>query len=304
MKVVFMGTPSFAVPSLDAIIAADHNVVGVYCQPPRPAGRGNKLRKSNVQSRAEEYGLQVFSPTELTSKAQQEGVTALAPDIIVVVAYGLILPQSLLYASRFGCLNIHASLLPRWRGAAPIQRAIMAGDKQTGISVMKMDKGLDTGPILLRKKIPIHPHDTAANLHDRLSTLGAQLIVSALERVADIVPTPQPPSGITYAHKINKSEGQIDWSQTAEEVDCRIRGLSPFPGAWIKLGSDRVKLLSSSPRNKRGKPGDVLDDALTIACGTGAIQILRLQRNGKAPQAADEFLRGFPIRRGTCLTGS
>lgn len=299
MRVVFMGTPDFSVPALDALLDAGHEVVAVYCQPPRPAGRGKKPRPSPVEARAEALGLPVRHPETLRDEAAQAEFAAWNADVAVVVAYGLILPQAVLDAPRHGCLNIHASLLPRWRGAAPIQRATMAGDKETGVSIMQMEAGLDTGPVLVCEAVPIGAEDTAATLHDRLSALGARLIVQALASLDTLTPQPQPDTGVTYADKIDKAEARIDWTAPAQVVDAHIRGLSPFPGAWTEIGGERVKLLASRLAEGQGAPGEVLDDALTVACGEGAVQILRLQRAGRAAQDADAFLRGMPLPPGT-----
>lgn len=294
-----MGTPDFSVPALDALLDAGHEVAAVYCQPPRPAGRGKKPRPSPVEARAEALGLPVRHPETLRDEAAQAEFAAWNADVAVVVAYGLILPQAVLNAPRLGCLNIHASLLPRWRGAAPIQRAIMAGDKETGVSIMQMEAGLDTGPVLLCEAVSIGAEDTAATLHDRLSALGARLIVQALASLDTLTPQPQPDTGVTYADKIDKAEARIDWTAPAQVVDAHIRGLSPFPGAWTEIGGERVKLLASRLAEGQGTPGEVLDDALTVACGEGAVQILRLQRAGRAAQDADAFLRGMPLPPGT-----
>ncbi len=299
MRLIFMGTPGFSVPALRALLAAGHEVAAVYCQPPRPAGRGRKPRPGPVQAQAEALGLPVRHPASLKDAAAQAEIAAWNADAAVVAAYGLILPPPVLAAPRHGCLNIHASLLPRWRGAAPIQRAIMAGDKETGISIMRMEAGLDTGPVLLREAVPIGPGDTAGELHDRLAELGARLIVEALARLDSLVPEPQPETGVTYADKIDKAEARIDWSAPAASVDARIRGLSPFPGAWTGIGGERVKLLASRLAEGQGAPGEVLDGALSVACGEGAVRILRLQRAGRAAQDADAFLRGMPLPPGT-----
>lgn len=301
MRVVFMGTPEFSVPVLDALVSAGHEIVAVYCQPPRPAGRGKKARAVPVQIRAEALGLPVRHPVSLRSTEAQAEFAALEPDVAVVVAYGLILPRAILEAPDYGCLNIHASLLPRWRGAAPIHRAIMSGDTETGVCILQMDAGLDTGPVLLREATPIGPGDTTGALHDRLAEIGARLIVQALDRLPALQPAPQPEDGVTYAAKIDKAEAQVDWTRPAVEVDRLIRGLSPFPGAWTEIGGERVKLLASRLAEGQGAPGTVLDDALTVACGEGAIRILRLQRAGKAPQDRDTFLRGRPVAEGTQL---
>jgi len=291
MRVIFMGTPEFSVPVLEALAEA-HEVVAVYCQPPRPAGRGKKDRPSPVQARAEALGLEVRHPASLRGAEAQADFAALEADVAVVVAYGLILPQEVLDAPRLGCLNIHASLLPRWRGAAPIHRAILAGDAETGICIMQMEAGLDTGPVLLREATRIGAEDTAADLHDRLSDMGARLIVEALARLSDLRAEPQPEAGVTYAAKIDKAEARIDWTRPAHEVDRQIRGLSPFPGAWCDMAGERVKLLRSRMGTGNGAPGQVLG-GLNIACGSGAVEILQAQREGKRPMGADEFLRGF-----------
>lgn len=293
MRVIFMGTPDFSVPILDAL-AAKHDIVAVYSQPPRPAGRGKKDRLSPVHTRAQTLGLPVFTPASLRSESAASTFAAHQADIAVVVAYGLILPENILSAPQHGCLNIHASLLPRWRGAAPIQRAILAGDAATGICIMQMDAGLDTGPVLLRSETPIAADETTADLHDRLSKMGAALIVQALDQLPHLTAQPQPESGITYAAKIDKSEARIDWSQPATTIDRQIRGLSPFPGAWCDIGGERVKLLRSRVSTGSGTPGQVLH-GFTIACGTGAVEVLQAQREGKRPSDASEILRGFAL---------
>ena len=293
MKVVFMGTPEFSVPVLEAVAAA-HEVVAVYCQPPRPAGRGKADRPTPVHARALELGLPVRHPVSLRDPVAQAEFAALGADVAVVVAYGLILPQAVLDAPRFGCLNIHASLLPRWRGAAPIHRAIMAGDAETGICIMQMEAGLDTGPVLLREATQIGAEETTADLHDRLAPMGAALILDALRRLPDLTPEAQPDIGITYASKIDKAEARIDWTRSAIEIDRQIRGLSPFPGAWCDVGGERVKLLRSRPVIGSGAPGQVLTD-FTIACGEGAVQITVAQREGKKPASTVDLLRGFTL---------
>ncbi|MFL4469913.1 methionyl-tRNA formyltransferase [Tateyamaria armeniaca] len=301
MRVIFMGTPDFSVPALEALHGAGHDIACVYTQPPRPAGRGKKDRPSPVQTRAEALGLPVRHPSSLRDAEAQAQFAALNADIAVVVAYGLILPQPILDAPSDGCLNIHASLLPRWRGAAPIHRAIMAGDTETGVCIMQMEAGLDTGPVLLRGATPIGPSDTTALLHDRLADMGADLIVEALGQLETLTPEVQPEEGVTYAQKIDKSEAAIDWSRPAIEVDRQIRGLSPFPGAWFEQDGARIKVLGSVLADGSGMPGHVLDDVLSVACGTGAVRLSRLQRAGKGAQDADVFLRGHPIPRGTQL---
>ncbi len=296
-----MGTPEFSVPVLDALVAAGHDIAAVYSQPPRPAGRGKKDRPTPVHARAAELGLEVRHPISLKGAEEQAEFAALNADVAVVVAYGLILPQVILDAPEKGCLNIHASLLPRWRGAAPIHRAIMAGDAETGICIMQMEAGLDTGPVLLREGTAIAPEETTALLHDRLADMGARLIVEALNKLPTLTPDVQPEEGVTYAHKIDKSEAQVDWSAPAAVVDRKIRGLSPFPGAWCEVEGQRVKLLASRVAAASGTAGVVLDDALTVACGEGGVELLRLQRAGKGAQDRDVFLRGFPIAKGTQL---
>lgn len=288
-----MGTPEFSVPILQAI-AAQHEIVAVYSQPPRPAGRGKADRKSAVQVAAETLGITVHYPVSLRSEEAQHEFELLRSDVAVVVAYGLILPPAILSAPKAGCLNIHASLLPRWRGAAPIHRAIMAGDAETGVCVMQMEAGLDTGPVLLRQSTPVGPEETTADLHDRLSAMGAALIVDALARLPILTPVAQPEQGVTYATKIDKSEARIDWTRPATEVDRQIRGLSPFPGAWVYVGGERVKLLRSRVVAGQGAPGQVLD-GFTIACGSGAVEVTEAQREGKRPAPVADMLRGFSL---------
>ena len=301
MRVVFMGTPEFSVPVLEALQEAGHEVAAVYCQPPRPAGRGKKDRPTPVHARAEALGLEVRHPVSLKGEAEQAEFAALNADVAVVVAYGLILPQAILDAPKYGCLNIHASLLPRWRGAAPIHRAIMAGDRETGVCIMQMQAGLDTGPVLLRKATEIGVRETTGELHDRLSRMGARAIVAALDRLGDLVPEPQPEAGVTYAEKIDKAEARVDWTRPAAEVDAHIRGLSPFPGAWCEVDGMRIKVLASEMAEGTGAPGEVLDGALSVACGTGAVRLLRLQRAGKGAQDVRTFLLGLSVPVGTRL---
>ena len=293
MRIVFMGTPDFSVPILTAL-AARHEVVAVYSQPPRPAGRGKAERKSPVQLCAEGLGLPVRHPVSLRTEAAVADFAQLSCDVAVVVAYGLILPPAILQAPRFGCLNIHASLLPRWRGAAPIHRAILAGDAETGICIMQMDEGLDTGAVLLRQATPIRAEETTADLHDRLSTMGADLILQAMDRLPDLPLQPQSAEGVTYAAKIDKAEARIDWTLPADQVDRQIRGLSPFPGAWTMVGDERLKLLRSRLAQGAGAAGQVLH-GMTIACGSGAVEITEAQREGKRPASATDLLRGFAL---------
>ncbi len=301
MRVIFMGTPAFSVPVLEALVAAGHEVPCVYCQPPRPAGRGKKERPSPVQSRALELDLPVRTPVSLRHPEVQAAFRDVNADVAIVVAYGLILPRAILEAPAHGCLNIHASLLPRWRGAAPIHRAVLAGDRHTGVCIMQMEAGLDTGPVLLQESTAIGPEETTADLHDRLSALGAGLIVQALAQINDLPPEPQSEQGVSYAEKIDKSEARVDWRRPAEEVDRLIRGLSPFPGAWTLDGDTRIKLLASRVSEGQGAPGTVLSDPLRVVCGEGAVELIRLQRAGKGVQDAQDFLRGWPLPPGKQL---
>ena len=300
MRLIFMGSPDFSVPVLEALVDAGHQIAAVYCQPPRPAGRGKKDRPTPVQARAQALGLPVRHPRSLKGAAEQAEFAALGAEAAVVVAYGLILPQAVLDAPARGCLNIHASLLPRWRGAAPIHRAILAGDAETGVCIMQMEAGLDTGPVLLREATAIGAQETTADLHDRLSDIGARLIVQALARLDDLAPEPQPDHGVTYAHKIDKAEAGVDWTRPAAQVDRQIRGLSPFPGAWTILDGKRLKLLRSRVVPGTGAPGSVLE-GLTVACGDGAIALTEVQLEGRGAQDAETFLRGTPVAPGTLL---
>ena len=298
-----MGTPDFAVPSLAALVAAGHEVAAVYTQPPRPAGRGQKERPSPVHAWAEARGLPVRTPASLRDPAAQAAFSALALDAAVVAAYGLILPKPVLDAPRLGCINVHASLLPRWRGAAPIQRAILAGDRETGISIMQMEEGLDTGPVLRIEVLPIAADMDAGALHDALADLGGRMIAPALEDLAAgrIKSVPQPETGATYAKKIEKSEARIEWRESAAAVACRIRAFSPWPGAWFALAGERVKALATLPADGSGAAGEALDDGLRIACGSGAVRLTRLQREGKRPVTAEAYLRGRAVPAGTVL---
>lgn len=308
LRIIFMGTPEFSVPTLAAIVGHGYEVVAVYSQPPRPAGRGMAEKKSPVHEAAEKFDTPVFTPKSLKGEAEQAEFAALNADVAVVVAYGLLLPKAILDAPRFGCYNGHASKLPRWRGAAPIQRAIMAGDKKTAAMVMKMDVGLDTGPIAMAETIAIGENMTAGELHNALSASGADLMVralGALER-GTLQLAPQPDEGVTYAAKIDKAESRINWTKCASDVHNHIRGLSPFPGAWCempiqrndKTSLERVKILRSELVQGSGGPGEILDDNLTIACGNGGIRPIRLQRAGKGAQELDEFLRGNRVNKG------
>ena len=303
LRLAFMGTPDFSVPALTALIEAGHQVACVYSQPPRPAGRGHKERPSPVHAAALERAIPVRTPVSLKTVDAQAEFAALDLDIAVVVAYGLILPKAILTAPRLGCLNIHASLLPRWRGAAPIQRAILAGDGETGVTIMQMDEGLDTGAMLLTRKLPITIGTNAGALHDALSALGAEMIVEALQGVASgqLQPVAQPANGVTYAAKIAREEAKIDWTKSAAEIDRQVRAFAPVPGAWFQNGADRIKVLSSSPANNRGVPGTVLDAIPMVACGDGALVLTRVQREGKGPMAIGDFLRGYALPPGTKL---
>lgn len=305
MRLAFMGTPAFAAASLAELIAAGHDIAAVYTREPKPSGRGRRLTPSPVQEIAEAQGIEVRRPKGFKSGDAKTAFAALNVDAAIVVAYGVILPKEILDAPHLGCFNLHASLLPRWRGAAPIQRAIMAGDKITGVQVMRMEEGLDTGPILLSETVEIRSDDTAASLHDRLSIVGAHLLprfLSALERGA-LVETPQATTGVTYAGKVSPAETKIDWSLPAHAVDRHIRGLSPFPGAWVEAKGERIKVLMSRAVAGEGAPGEILDtaDRLVVACASGAVELLKVQRAGKGVQDASAFLRGFPLQKGERL---
>ena len=300
MRIIFMGSPDFAVPTLDALVAAGHAVVAAYCQPPRAAGRGKALRPTPVQARAEALGIEVRSPASLKTAEAQAEFAALEADIAVVAAYGLILPQPILDAPPFGCLNVHASLLPRWRGAAPIQRAIIAGDAVTGVTIMQMEAGLDTGPMLLAREVTIG-RKNAGQLTEELAQVGAAAMVEVIGKLNALPLIAQPDEGVTHAAKIAKSEAQIDWSRPASELERLVQGLAPFPGAWFEGGGERIKLLAADAIDGSGLPGAVIDDRMTIACGEGALAPRLLQRAGKSPMSLDDFLRGFPIAQGTNL---
>lgn len=300
MRIIFMGTPDFAVPALQALHKAAHEIVCVYTQPPRPAGRGKKLQPSPVHKMAEQLGIEVRHPSSLKSAEAQAEFAALNADVAVVAAYGLILPQAILDAPTHGCLNIHASILPRWRGAAPIHRAVMAGDPGTGVTIMQMEAGLDTGPMLATVRTPIE-HKTTGELTEELADLGAQLMVGTLRDLSIHIPVPQDDADATYAPKIDKAEARIDWNAPAEDIERMVRGLAPFPGAWFVLGEDRIKLLLAELAEGSGAPGEVLDDDFTIACGSGAIRPLRVQRAGKPAMERDVFLRGRAVHKGTIL---
>jgi len=309
LRVIFMGTPDFAAATLRAVSDAGHQILAVYTQPPRPAGRrGLELTKSPVHRLAEEMGLDVRTPRSLKGEDEQAAFRALDADVSIVVAYGLLLPGAILEGTRFGAFNGHASLLPRWRGAAPIQRAIMAGDAETGMMVMKMDEGLDTGPVALTERVAIDPDMTAGELHDRLMGVGARLMVDAMSALGTgtLPLTPQPKDGVVYAAKISKDETRVDWARPAAQVHNHIRGLSPFPGAWCEIAqagnSERLKLLRTTVASGVGQPGEIVDEALAIACGEGAVRLVEVQRAGARPMQAAEFLRGAKLACGDRLT--
>ncbi|MBB4506197.1 methionyl-tRNA formyltransferase [Rhizobium leguminosarum] len=309
LRIIFMGTPEFSVPTLRLLVDAGHRIVAVYTQPPRPGGRrGLDLQKSPVHQAAELLGLPVFTPVNFKDPEERERFRGLNADVGVVVAYGLLLPEAILNGTRDGCYNGHASLLPRWRGAAPIQRAIMAGDAKTGMMVMKMDKGLDTGAVALTREVEIGPNMTAGELHDRLMLVGAKAMAEAMVKLEmnDLPLTPQPEDGVLYAAKIDKAETRIDFSRDAGDVHNHIRGLAPFPGAWFELEiggkPERVKVLASEPAEGQGVAGQLLTDDLAVACGSGAVRLTRLQKAGGKPLAAADFLRGTPLAAGTRLT--
>ncbi len=309
LRLIFMGSPDFSVPALAEALAAGHEIVAVYSQPARPAGRGQAERPTPVAAFAAARGLEVRTPLNFKAQEDRDAFAALNADAAIVVAYGLILPRAILEAPRLGCFNLHASLLPRWRGAAPIQRAIMAGDARTGVQVMRMEAGLDTGPICLSESTPITPDDTAGSLHDRLAQIGASLLpraLAALERDS-LGCTPQVEEGVTYAAKLTPADARIDWSKSARAVDCQIRGLSPSPGAWFEMPGEngkpvRVKALFSRAEQGAGAPGEILDDELLVACADGAVRLLRVQREGKGPLDASDFLRGAKLARGARVT--
>jgi methionyl-tRNA formyltransferase len=298
MRVIFMGSPAFAVPTLDALVGAGHTIAAVYTQPPRAAGRGKALSPTAVERRARQLGLEVRSPRSLKTPDAVADFAALGADVAVVAAYGLILPQGVLDAPRHGCLNVHASLLPRWRGAAPVQRAIMAGDAVTGVTIMAMEAGLDTGPMLLSREIAIGDRNSG-EVTEALAHLGATMMVEALAGLDRLPRTPQPTDEVSYAAKIAKEEARIDWARPAADLVCHVRGLAPFPGAWFEAHGERIKLLAAEAVGESGAPGTVLDGALTIACGEGALRPLRVQRAGKAPMPPGEMLRGFALPAGS-----
>jgi methionyl-tRNA formyltransferase len=298
MRIIFMGSPDFAVPSLDALVEAGHEIVAAYCQPPRPAGRGKAPRPTAVQLRAEALGIEVRTPTSLRSEEEQARFRALDEDLAVVAAYGLILPRPILEAPKAGCINVHASLLPRWRGAAPIQRAILAGDPVSGVTIMRMEEGLDTGPMLLQRELPIEGKN-AGQVTEELARLGAGALLDWLAEPGPA--TPQPEAGVTYAAKVGKAEARIDWSRPAEQVVRQVLAFAPAPGAWFEVNGERVKLLQAELGEGSGKPGQVLDERLTIACGEGAIRPIMVQRAARSPMAPQELVRGFAIPVGAIV---
>ena len=301
MRIIFMGSPAFAVPTLEALVTAGHEIVAIYTQPPRAAGRGKAERPTAVAMRAGDLGIEARVPKSLKGADEQTAFAALKADVAVVAAYGLILPQPILDAPRHGCLNVHGSLLPRWRGAAPVQRAIMAGDAVTGVTIMAMEAGLDTGPMLLTREIAIG-NKNAAQVTEELAILGAELMTEVVGNLDLYPPVVQPGEGVTYAAKISKAEARIDWARPAAELARHVQGLAPFPGAWFELGGERIKLLAATPVTGSGAAGEVIDEVLTVACGNGALRPALLQRAGKSPMAVADFLRGFPVARGTVLT--
>ncbi len=300
MRIVFMGTPAFAVPTLAALHEAGHTIAAAYTQPPRPAGRGKQLQPSPVQRAAEAMGIDVRHPETLRDMEAHADFLAFEPDAAVVVAYGLMLPQPILAGPRLGCFNVHASLLPRWRGAAPIQRAILSGDHVTGVTIMRMERGLDTGPMLATARVPVEDK-TSGELHEELGEIGARLMVDTLARIDTLRAEPQPELGATYAAKIDKAETRVDWRKPAELIEREVRAFAPFPGSWFELDGERVKLLRSRVVGVNGAPGAVLDDAFTVACGDAALRPLLLQRAGKPAMSAEDFLRGRPVAAGTVL---
>ena len=300
MRIIFRGSPEFAVPSLDALIEVGHEVVAVYSQPPRPAGRGKVERKTAVHDRAEALGIDVRTPRSLKTEDEQARFRALDADVALVAAYGLILPLAILEAPKAGCINVHASVLPRWRGAAPIQRAILAGDEVTGVTIMRMEEGLDTGPMLLKRETPIG-RKNAGQLTEELADLGAAALVEWLAHPGAAVD--QPHEGVTYASKIDKAEARIDWSRTAQEIERQVRAFAPAPGAWFEADGERIKILDAiADDDTDGALGQVLDDCLNIACGSGLVRPLKVQRAGRGVMPVGELLRGFPIAKGTILT--
>jgi len=303
LRIAFMGTPEFAVPILEALVSVGHEIICVYTQPPRTGGRGQKEKKTPIHIRAEKFGINVRAPKDFRFKQQQRAFADLNLDCAVVVAYGLILPGVILTAPKLGCLNIHASLLPRWRGAAPIQRAILTGDEESGVTIMQMDEGLDTGAMLMVGRVTITRETTGESLHNTLSEIGSALIIKVLNALMEgkIRPTDQPEDGVTYAKKLDRSEGHIDWRKPAEDIERLIRAFTPWPGSWFEVKGERIKILSAQVENIDGVPGTVMDDKLTISCGVDGLQLNTVQRAGKSPMTVAEFLRGFKLPIGTVV---
>jgi methionyl-tRNA formyltransferase len=303
LRIAFMGTPEFAVPILEALVSVGHEIICVYTQPPRAEGRGQKKKKTSIHIRAEKFGINVRAPKDFRFKRQQRAFADLNLDCAVVVAYGLILPGVILTAPKLGCLNIHASLLPRWRGAAPIQRAILAGDEESGVTIMQMDEGLDTGAMLMVGRVAITRETTGESLHNTLSEIGSSLIIKVLNDLMEdkIWLTDQPEDGVTYAKKLERSEGHIDWRKPAEDIERLIRAFTPWPGSWFEVKGERIKILSAQVENIDGVPGTVMDDKLTISCGVDGLQLNTVQRAGKSPMTVAEFLRGFKLPIGTVV---
>ena len=303
LRIAFMGTPEFAVPILEALVSVGHEIICVYTQPPRTGGRGQKEKKTPIHIRAEKFGINVRAPKDFRFKQQQRAFADLNLDCAVVVAYGLILPGIILTAPKLGCLNIHASLLPRWRGAAPIQRAILTGDEESGVTIMQMDEGLDTGAMLMVGRVTITRETTGESLHNTLSEIGSSLIIKVLNALMEgkIWPTDQPEDGVTYAKKLERSEGHIDWRKPAEDIERLIRAFSPWPGSWFEVKGERIKILSAQVENINGVPGTVMDDKLTISCGVDGLRLNTVQRAGKSPMTVAEFLRGFKLPIGTVV---
>jgi methionyl-tRNA formyltransferase len=300
MRIIFMGSPDFAVPTLDAVVAAGHQVACVYTQPPRAAGRGKGERRTAVHGRAEALGLKVRHPATLRDPADRQAFASLQADVAVVAAYGLILPVPVLEAPRLGCINVHGSLLPRWRGAAPVQRAIEAGDAVSGVTIMRMEKGLDTGPMLIKREVRVD-RKNAAQLMEEIAQTGAEAIIEWLANPEAFAPEAQPEEGVTYATKIDKAETRIDWSAAAELIERKVRAFAPSPGAWFEVNGERIKLLFADEIDAHGAPGEVIDESATVACGRGALRLRLVQRAGRGAMTADELLRGFPLPRGTLL---
>lgn len=305
LRIIYMGTPDFALPALKALYESDHEVVAVYCQPPRPAGRGHKLRKSVIQEFAEKNGLPVEMPASLRSSEAQEKFASYQADIAVVAAYGLILPKAILEAPKYGCINIHGSILPRWRGAAPVHRAIQEGDKNTGITIMQMDEGLDTGPMLMTRELPLTEKSTTPEVYAALALMGGDMILEAIEGVAEgtLLSQPQPSEGVTYANKVSKEESRINWGESADEIERKVRAFVPFPGIWFELKGERIKIFEARVIDQQGEPGcvSVTESSLIVACGKKSLSLMKVQRSGSKPMEIKDFLRGFNATTNTQL---